>query len=182
MRIALLLALAFVFTGCGTMVSNETTNVNPPATKKVPKIFTEHGNTRTDDYFWLNDPKDSAVINHLKEENAYTAAYLKHTEGLQKEIYDELVARIDQKAESTPRKANAYWYYTRYEEGKQYPLYCRKKNDLSSTEEVFLNVPGMAQGYQIFQVRGWEVAPDNNLVAVGIDTAGGRKSTLYIKD
>ena len=101
MRIALLLALVFLFTACGTMVSNETANVSPPATKKVPKIFTEHGNTRTDDYFWLSDPKDSAVINHLKEENVYTEAYMKHTEDLQKKIYDELVARIDQKASIT---------------------------------------------------------------------------------
>src|SRR5580765_732147 len=182
MRIALLLALAFVFTGCGTMVSNETTNVNPPATKKVPKIFTEHGNTRTDDYFWLSNPKDSAVIDHLKEENAYTEAYMKHTEEQQKKIYDELVARIDQKASSLPNKRNGYWYYTRYEEGKQYPFYCRKKRDLSSTEEIFLDVPALAAGHQIFFVRGWSMARNNNLIATGIDTTGARRSTLSIKD
>ena len=134
MRIGHLLAVAFLFTGCGTIVSNETAIPKPPATKKVPKIFTEHANTRTDDYFWLSDPKDSAVINHLKEENAYTEAYLKHTEDLQKKIYDELVARIDQKASTLPYKRNGYWYYTRFEEGKQYPFYCRKKDDLSSSE------------------------------------------------
>src|SRR5258706_422717 len=155
MRNLFYLAIVVILASCTNAVSNETSDLKAPVTKKTVKIFNEHGGTRTDDYFWLNDPKDSAVINHLKEENAYMEAYMKHTEGLQKEIYNELVARIDQKAESVPRKANGYWYYTRYEEGKQYPLFCRKKNDLSAAEEVFLNVPEMAQGHQIFQVRGW---------------------------
>ena len=182
MRLALFLAVAFLFTACGTMVSNETTSTKPPATKKVPRVFTEHGNTRTDDYFWLSDPKDSAVVDHLKEENAYTVAYMKHTEDLQKKIYDELVARIDQQASTLPYKRNGYWYYTRYEEGKQYPFYCRKKNDLNSAEEVFLDVPALSAGHQIFFVRGWSVARNNNLVATGVDTTGGRRSTLTIKD
>ena len=181
MRIASLLALTFLFTACGTMVSNETVDVKP-ATKKIPKIFTEHGNTRTDDYFWLSDPKDSAVINHLKEENAYTEAYMKHTEGLQKKIYDELVARIDQKASTLPYKRNGYWYYTRFEEGKQYPLYCRKKDDLSAAEEIFMDAPTLARGHQIFMMRGWSMSRNNNLLATGIDTTGGRRSTLNIKD
>src|SRR5678816_3027014 len=137
----------------------------PPATKKVPKIFTEHANTRTDDYFWLSDPKDSAVINHLKEENAYTEAYMKHTEDLQKTIYDELVARIDQKASTLPYKRNGNWYYTRYEEGKQYPFYCRKKNDLNSTEEIFIDVPALSAGHQIFFVRGWSTVSYTHLRA-----------------
>ena len=164
------------------MVSNETTSTKPPATKKVPRVFTEHGNTRTDDYFWLSDPKDSAVVDHLKEENAYTVAYMKQTEDLQKKIYDELVARIDQQASTLPYKRNGYWYYTRYEEGKQYPFYCRKKNDLNSAEEVFLDVPALSAGHQIFFVRGWSVARNNNLIATGVDTTGGRRSTLTIKD
>src|SRR4030095_9160220 len=182
MRSALLLALVFLFTACGSMVSNETTNVKPPATKKVPKIFTEHGNTRTDDYFWLSDPKDSGVINHLKEENAYTEAYMKYTEGLQKTIYNELVARSDQQAATLPYKRNGYWYYTRYEEGKQYPFYCRKKGNLNSAEEIFLDAPSLAAGHQIFFVRGWSMARNNNLLATGIDTTGGRRSRLTIKD
>jgi oligopeptidase B len=182
MKIVLFLIAFFAFAGPNTTTSNETADPTPPVTKKIPKIFTEHGNTRTDDYFWLSDPKDSAVIDHLKEENAYTVAYMKHTEDLQKKIYDELIARIDQKASSLPTKRNEYWYYTRYEEGKQYPFYCRKKKDIASLEEVFMDVPAMAEGHQIYRVRGWTVARNNNLLAVGIDTTGGRRSTLYIKD
>ena len=182
MRIVFFLSIICAVSACSTRVSNETANLKTPTTKKVPKIFTEHGNTRTDDYFWLSDSKDSAVINHLKEENEYTAAYMKHTEDLQKKIYDELVTRIDQKASSLPTKRNDYWYYTRYEEGKQYPFYCRKKKDISSAEEVFLDVPAMSEGHQIFMVRGWTMARNNNLLAVGIDTMGGRRSTLYVKE
>ena len=181
MRIIFLLAAVFTMASCNTMVSGKA-DLKAPETKKISKVFTEHGKTRTDDYFWLNDPKDPAVIEHLKEENEYTAAYMKHTESLQKKIYDELVARIDPRQESVPVKSNGYWYYTRYDEGKQYPYYCRKKNDLSSAEEIILNVPDMSQGHQIYQVRGWEMARNNSLVAVGIDTAGGRRSTLYIKN
>ena len=117
---------------CNSKTESDTTNLKAPETKKGSKTFTEHGTNRTDDYFWLSDPKDSNVINHLKEENAYVEAYMKHTADLQKKIYDELVARIDPKQESLPTKSNGYWYYTRYDEGKQYPYYCRKKDNLSS--------------------------------------------------
>lgn len=181
MRIALALIILPALNAC-TITSNDPADIKPPATKKVTKVFTEQGTKRTDDYFWLSNSKDSAVMDHLREENAYTEAYMKHTEGLQKKIYDELVARIDQKALSVPTKRNGYWYYTRYEEGKQYPLYCRKKDQQSSREEIFLNVPAMAVGHQIFQVRGWEMARNNKLLAVGIDTSGSRKSILGIQD
>ncbi len=182
MRHYYLLSFIISLAACQNKSSNDTADLKPPATKKVTHSFSEHGNTRVDDYFWLNNPKDSAVIDHLKEENGYVAAYMKHTEDLQKKIYDELVARIDQKQESLPFKGHGYWFYTRFEEGKQYPYYCRKKENLSSPEEVFLNVPEMSAGHQIYIVRGWEAAKNNDLIAVGIDTTGGRRSTLFIKD
>ena len=84
--------------------------------KKVPKVFKEHGAERADDYFWLSDPKDSNVINHLHAENAYVEAYLKQTEPLQKKLYDELVSRIPGRDQSLPNKQNGYWYYSRFEE------------------------------------------------------------------
>jgi oligopeptidase B len=154
----------------------------PPITKKVPKEFVEYGSKRTDDYYWLNNPADSAVIQHLRAENAYTEAMLKHTEHLQKTIYDELVARIEQKYESLPTRQNGYWYNIRYEEGKQYPLYCRRKGDLTANEEVFLNVPQMAAGHQIFMIRGYSVSPNNSWLAYGIDTSGDRRCILTIKN
>jgi oligopeptidase B len=183
MRYLFLIAtLAFLFSCNDSQVSSDTSSAKPPVAKKIPKEFHEHGNTRTDDYFWMSDPKDSNVINHLKAENAYTESFMKHTEGFQKKIYDELVARIDQKSSTVPTKQNGYWYYTRYDEGKQYPYYCRKKNDLSAAEEIFLDIPEMAKSHQIFLVRGWSAAKNSNLLAYAIDTTGARRSTLYIKD
>lgn len=152
-----------------------------PATKKQPKIFNEHGGQRTDDYYWLSNSKDSNVINHLKAENSYTDAYLKPTEELQKKLYDELVSRIPGKDQSLPTKRNGYWYYTRFEEGKQYPYYARKKGTTTAAEEVILDVPKLAEGYQIYLVRGTAMAPDNDRYIFGIDTSGDRRSTLYIK-
>ena len=151
-------------------------------TKKLPKEFVEFGNKRVDDYFWLNNPGDSAVIQHLREENAYTEAMLKHTNDLQRKIYNELVGRIEQKFESLPVKKNGYWYYVRYEEGKQYPLYCRKNGDLGAPEEAFLDVPRMAAGHQIYMVRGYSVSPGNRWMAFGIDTTGDRRCVLHIRD
>src|SRR5687768_8863358 len=156
--------------------------ITPPVIKKVTKVFTEHGNQRVDDYFWMSNPADTNVINHLKEENAYVERYMKHTEQLQKKLYDELVARIPGKDESLPVKRNGYWYYTRYDEGQQYPYYARKKGTTTNKEEITLNVPELAEKHQIYLVRGWQVSIDNQTLAYGIDTSGDRRSIMYIKN
>ena len=172
--IASALLISLLLLGCG--------QPDPVKTRKAPKTFVEFGHTRVDDYYWMNNPRDSMVIEHLQQENAYTKAMLKHTEGLQKKIYDELVGRIEQKYESLPVKENGNWYYIRYEEGKQYPLYCRKKGTLAAAEEVFLDVPRMAEGHNIFMVRGYTVSPDNRWLAYGIDTSGDRRCVLRMRD
>ncbi len=163
-----------ILTGCG--------RPEPVSTARIPKESVEFGNTRIDDYAWLSNPADSMVIKHLRDENAYTEAMLSHTVDLQKKIYDELVSRIEQEHESLPVKQNGYWYYTRYQAGQQYPLYCRKKESLSAPEEIMLNVPEMSAGHQIFIVRGYRVSPDNRWLAYGIDTSGDRRSVLRFKD
>ena len=154
----------------------------PPVTVKGTKVFTEHGNKRTDDYYWLSNPSDSNVINHLKQENLYVENYMKHTEELQKKIYDEIVARIPGRDESLPVKRNGFWYYSRFEEGKQYPYYSRKKETTTAGEEIILDVPALAKNHQIYIVRGWGVSTDNQQLAYGIDTAGDRRSVLYFKN
>ncbi len=153
-----------------------------PVTKKESKIFTEHGNQRTDDYFWLRNRSDSNVINHLKAENAYTEAYLKHTEDLQKKIYDEIVGRIEQKYESLPFKENGYWYYSRFEEGKQYANNYRKKGMMNAQEELLLDVNELSKGYKIYLLRDWAVSRTNDVLAYAIDTAGDRRSIVYFKN
>jgi oligopeptidase B len=174
LRCSVVIILALSMVGCGRPHQVET--------KKVPKEFIEFGHTRVDDYYWLNNPKDSAVIPHLQAENAYTEAMLKHTESLQKRLYDEMVSRVEQKYESLPSKQNGYWYYTRFEEGKQYPLYCRKKGEMSAAEEVFLDVPALAAGKQIYMVRGYAVSPANRWLAYGVDTTGDRRCVLHVRD
>jgi oligopeptidase B len=153
-----------------------------PVTKKQEKIFNEHGRRRIDNYYWLSDPKDSNVIKHLKAENAYVEAYMKGTEGLQKKLYDELVARIPGRDQSLPTKRNGYWYYNRFEEGMQYPYYVRKKGTTTSKEEVVLDIPHLARNHKIYLLRGSSVAPDNVHFVYGIDTSGDRRSVVYIKD
>lgn len=160
-------------------ISAQTLSV--PVSKKATKVFTEHGRQRTDDYFWMNNPSDSNVINHLKAENTYIEGYMKHTVALQKKLYDELVARIPGIDQSLPTKRKGYWYYTRFEEGKQYPFYARKKGTTSAKEEIILDIPTLAQGHQIFLVRGTASSPNSDYYIYGTDTSGDRRSTVYIK-
>ena len=155
--------------------------LQPPAAIKKAKVYQEHGNQRVDDYYWMNTP-DSATVAYLNAENDYLQSYLKPTEDLQKKLYDEIVSRIEQKDESLPTKSNGYWYYSRFEEGAQYPKYFRRKGSMTAPEEIILDLPSMAKGYQIYLLRGSRVSPDNKLVAYLIDTTGGRRSTLFIKN
>jgi oligopeptidase B len=155
--------------------------LSAPVSKKGTKVYTEHGRQRADDYFWMNDPSDSNVINHLKAENTYVDGYMKHTATLQTKLYDEIVARIPGIDQSLPSKRKGYWYYTRFEEGKQYPYYARKKGTTSAKEEVILDIPALAQGHQIYLVRGTASSPNSDYYIYGIDTSGDRRSTVYIK-
>lgn len=147
-------------------------------TRKIPKEFVEFGKKRVDEYAWLSNPRDTAVIEHLKAENEYTSSMLKKTEGLQKRLYDELVGRIEQKYESLPVKKNGYWYIMRYNEGEQYPRYLRRKDTPGAAEEMVLDVPALAKGHQIFIVASQETSPDNEWLAYGTDTSGSRKVDL----
>jgi oligopeptidase B len=156
--------------------------VEAPVAKKVKHVFREQGLERTDPYLWLSKPEDTAVIAHLKRENAYVDAMLKHTEPVQKELYDEMVSRFEQKSESLPVRRNGYWYYQRYAEGSEYPMYCRRKGDMSAPEEVMLDVNAMAKGYQIYLVRGSAVSSDNRWLAYAVDTSGDRRCLIRFRD
>ena len=107
---------------------------------------------------------------------------MKHTEQFQKDLFDEIVGRIKQDDESVPYKENGYFYYTRYEEGKEYPIFCRREGTMEAQEEILANVNEMAEGYSYYQVGGLSVSPNNRYMALGIDTVSRRKYTIYIKD
>jgi oligopeptidase B len=155
---------------------------DPPRPEKRPFELTEHGDTRIDNYYWLNQRENPEVIEYLEAENAYLKEVMADTEEFQEKLFDEIVGRIKQDDESVPYLDNGYYYYTRFEEGFEYPVMCRKKGSLEAEEEVMLNVNQMAEGHSYFQVSGASVSPDNRLLAYGVDTVSRRKYTIYVKD
>lgn len=167
---------------CKMETKQQQTHLTPPIAPKISKTFEEHGKPRTDDYFWLNDPKNAAVIDYLNAENQYVTQSLQHTEGVQQKIYEEIVGRLAQQSQTVPIKKKGFWYYSRYEKGKEYPLQCRKKGDLNAPEEVFLNVPEMAKPYRVFRLFNWAFSDDNQWLTYSVDSTGSRQNTLYIKD
>ncbi len=154
----------------------------PPKAKQIPKELTIHGNRRIDNYYWLNERDNPEVIDYLKEENNYLQQKLAHTKDFQEKLYTEIIGRIKQTDESVPYKSNGYFYYTRYEEGKEYPVYCRKKGALDAEEEVLLNVNKMAEGFDYYQVKGLNISEDNKMLAFGVDTLSRRIYTIHIKN
>ena len=154
----------------------------PPTAKKVPKELSIHGHTRTDNYYWINERENPDVIAYLEAENAYTKQMMAHTEELQEKLYEEIVNRIPQKDESAPYKDNGYWYYTRYEEGKEYPIFARKKESLTAPEEVMVNANERAEGLSYYAAAGMSVSPNNRLLAFGEDTVSRRQYTIRFKD
>ncbi len=157
-------------------------NAQPPVAKKVKKELTIHGDTRIDNYYWMNEREDPEVIAHLEAENAYTDKMMKHTEVFQKQLYEEMVARIKKTDESVPYKKNGYYYYSRTEGDAEYPLICRKKGSVDAEEEILLDIPKMAEGQAFFNVGDYEISPNNELLAYSVDNVSRRKYTIYVKN
>ena len=156
--------------------------INPPIAKKVSKKLEIHNDTREDNYFWMNDREDDAVINHLNAENSYAKSVLKHTEDFQKSLFEEMKGRIKEDDESVPYKLNGYWYITKYEKGKDYPIYLRKKETLGAVDEILFDCNEMAKGYSYFKLAGISISPDNTMASFSIDTVSRRQYTLQIKN
>ncbi|MEE8278056.1 MAG: oligopeptidase B, partial [Thermoanaerobaculia bacterium] len=121
----------------------------PPVAKRVPHELENHGHVRVDDYYWLKERENPEVTAYLAAENDYTKAVMVHAEELQESLYREIVARIKKDDESVPYKLGDYYYYERYVEGGEYPLFCRKRS-LEPAEEVMLDVNRMARGHVFF--------------------------------
>lgn len=158
------------------------TDIVPPTAKKVAKELTIHGDTRTDNYYWLNQREDQEVIDYLTAENEYKEEILSHTKDFQDKLFEEIKGRIKQDDQSVPYKENGYFYITRYEEGQEYPIYSRKKGSLDAEEEIMLNVNELAKSYSFFNVGGRSVSPDNKLLAYGEDTLSRRIYTIKFKN
>jgi len=160
---------------------NRGEQVEPPVAQVVPVTLEKHGHVRTDNYYWLRERENPDVRKHLEAENRYTAAVMAHTETLQNKLFEEFKGRIRQTDMSVPYKKDGYFYYTRMEEGKEYPIYCRKKA-LDAQEQLILNVNRVAAGHKFCRVRAPEVSPNGTLLAYGVDTAGRRFHTIHFQN
>jgi oligopeptidase B len=156
----------------------------PPVAKIVPKADTLNGDIRIDDYYWLRDVDrtNPDVLNYLKAENAYTDEIMKPTEALQETLYSEMVRRIKETDESAPYRDGDYFYYTRTEKGKQYPIYCRKHGNLDAPETIYLDQNELSKGYRFFRVWARDVNPDGSTLAYSVDTSGAENYVIYIKN
>jgi oligopeptidase B len=157
-------------------------NIKQPIVKKIPKELTIHNHKRIDNYYWLNERNSPEVIKYLEAENNYLKAIMKHTEPLRKKLYDEITGRIKKEDSSVPYKNNGYFYYWRYEEGKDYPIHCRKKDSLKAAEEILLDVNELAGGHQFCNVVGINVSSDNRILAYGVDVVGRRNYDIFFKN
>jgi oligopeptidase B len=177
--LTLILLISMMNNSCDQSKSSQ---LKAPVAKKISKELTLHNDTRLDNYYWLKDRENPDVIAYLQEENEYTEAVLKHIEAFQDKIFNEMLSRIKQTDQSVPYRLNGFYYYTRYEEGREYPLYCRKKGNLDEKEEIMLNVNEMAEGFSYYHIGGWDVSPDNKLIAYSVDTFSRRKYIIHIKN
>ncbi len=186
MKNILILPLALLLWSCNsTNEENSTTNtetMTAPVCKIEPHTLTMHGDERIDNYYWLNDRENPEVKTYLEAENDYTSAQMKATESLQKNLYSEIKGRIKEQDESVPIFRNGYYYKTKTIEGGEYPIYVRSKDADFSQEEILLDGNELAKGYEYFDIGGYEISPNNELMAFSIDTLSRRLYDIQIKN
>ena len=179
--IALSISAALAVTSFAQSNSNAIT-IQPPMTEKKTKTTKIHDYTMVDDYFWLREKTNPEVIKHLEAENGYAEAMMKPTTAFQLKLYNEMVGHIKETDVSVPYRWGGYFYYTRTEQGKQYPINCRKKGSLDAPEEVVLDQNEMAKGLKFFSIGAFVPSDDGNLLAYSTDTTGYRQYKLQFKD
>ncbi|GIU14128.1 oligopeptidase B [Shewanella sp. c952] len=183
MKLMLALTLStFLLSGCKNMTPK--TEIDAPIAEKIPHTMTLHGETRVDDYYWMRDDerKDPKIIAHLNAENNYTKAQFKPYDGLKKQLFEELVARLDKDESSVPYFWHKHWYYRYYKEGFEYPIVARKKALDSNDELVLLDVNERAEGHDFYGLGGVSVSPDETKLVFGEDLLSRRIYSLYFKD
>jgi oligopeptidase B len=162
-------------------------DVNAPVADIIPKQRIIHGDTVTDNYYWMIDyfkkgPDSTRTIDYLKAENSYLDQMMNGTKALQDDLFKEMKGRIKEKDESVPVFRNGYFYYSRTEEGKEYSKYCRKKGSLDQKEEILLDIDKLAKGHSYYSAKGYSISPDNTLLAYGVDDVSRRQYTIFIKN
>ena len=156
----------------------------PDVAKKQHVVKAPHGAERVDEYYWLRDDtrKNPDMLAYLNAENAYTDTFMARLKPLKEKVYGEIVGRIKQDDASVPYHERGYWYYTRFETGKDYPIHARRKGTMDAPEEILLDVNAMAEGKGYFSVGDWEVSQDNTLLAWAEDSTGRRQYTIKVKN
>ena len=150
--------------------------------KRIPTRLEKHGHVRIDDYYWLRERDNPEVIAYLKAENEYAEKQMAHTKPLEEKLFAEIIGRIKQTDMSVPFRLDDYFYYTRYEEGKEYPIYARKRGSLNDPEEIMLDANVLAAGHEFFSIGAWSISFAHDLLAYAVDTEGRRIFTTYVKD
>lgn len=169
-------------TSCAKKETTMSENLVPPMAAKKDTVLEKHGDKRIDSYYWLNDRENPEVIQYLKDENAYYEKMTAHTKDFQQQLFDEMKARIKEDDESVPYLYNGYYYITRFEKGKEYPIFSRKKGSLTANEEIMFDCNEMAKGKAYFKLSGLNVSEDNKLVSFATDETGRRIYTLQVKN
>ncbi|HEX5514487.1 MAG TPA: S9 family peptidase [Gammaproteobacteria bacterium] len=154
----------------------------PPIAARHPHTTEHFGQRRVDDYFWLRQRDNPEVIAYLEAENAYTEAVMAHTQPLQETLYQEFLSRIKETDLSVPVRRDDYYYYSRTEQGRDYPIFCRKHGDLDAPEEAILDVNVLAKGHDYYDIGAAAISPDHKLLAYGEDTDGSETYRLRIKN
>lgn len=161
---------------------NNKKNKLAPKAKKIKYNHQEHGNKRLDNYHWMKERDLKEVLDYIKKENDFTKSQLRHTEGLQAKLFDEITGKIKPDESSVPFFDNDYYYYHRYIIAKEYPILCRKKNSLTADEEIIIDQNKMASGHDYFALGSWSISDDNRLMAYSVDTVSRRQYTMRIRD
>jgi oligopeptidase B len=169
-------------TSCKDKETNMNEDIQPPVAKIIPHTLEKHGDIRTDNYFWLNDRENKEVIDYLNQENEYYQKMTAHTKAFQEDLFKEMKSRIKEDDSSVPYFYNGYYYITRFETGKDYPIHSRKKGSLDAKEEIMFDCNEMAKGHSYFNLSGINVSEDNKWVAYGIDLVSRRQYTIQIKN
>ncbi len=154
---------------------------SPPTARRIPKQLVAHGDVRVDDYFWLRDRDNPEVLEYLEAENQYTAATLAHTDGFQSVLFDEIVGRIKQEDQSVPYKLDDYYYLARFEPGREYPIYSRKRASPDGDEEIMLDVNQLAEAHEFFSVAERQVSSGQDILAFAVDSVGRRIYDIHFK-
>ena len=177
-----LLCVIFALTISMANAQKMAENIQAPIAKIIPKTLVKHNHTRIDNYYWLNERENPEVITYLNQENEYYNAKTADTKEFQKELFEEMKARIKEDDQSVPYFYNGYFYITRYEKGQDYPIYSRKKGSLTAAEEILFNCNELAKGQSYFQLGGMSISPDNKYASFGVDLKGRRIYTIQIKN